>query len=62
MATRSYRQDSRSSSRSRGASPSGSSRAQRGGAPNGLASRLSGGRLAAIFLLFVAIAVVILVV
>lgn len=59
MATRSYRQDSRSSSRSRGASPSGSSRAQRGGAPNGLASRLSGGRLAAIFLLFVAIAVVI---
>ena len=33
MATRSYRQDSRSSSRSRGASPSGSSRAQRGGAP-----------------------------
>lgn len=59
MATRSYRQDSRSSSRSRGTSPSGSSRAQRGGAPNGLASRLSGGRLAAIFLLFVAIAVVI---
>ena len=59
MTTRSYRQDSRSSSRSRGTSPSGSSRAQRGGAPNGLASRLSGGRLAAIFLLFVAIAVVI---